>query len=276
MKFRRITTRLALQKSASRPSPNRIPLSGDERLDGRNYFSSYLADAGGLSYLVAGRHAGGVEILQFDGAYYSIPRSFTWNEAADLRLEIVQYFKREELRFRSPLAFLLSYALQVHRWRHLMDRTAQGLYNRGRLARADRLQLLRLLVERALDPGHEQISALMLLRVVNTRRLVRHPDLNRSLAHLRLHLRSLVATEDASEHEGGYRATPQGLTTLSRYEDEERRHADMRKLQGGAVIFAAVTAMGVLFKPDQIQQFLLNWTECVSTWLSGVVRALTV
>ena len=120
------------------------------------------------------------------------------------------------------------------------------------------MDLLRFMMEDQLDRTHAGITALDLMTKIYSMRLFLHPSLEVQERKVDLYLDSLVSSGELNKINNEYVVTGKALSTIEKYEEEERRHAESVKIQRKifwltiiAVIFAIVQS-GVIKLPTLI------------------------
>lgn len=250
-RFSSALVKCSVRHALNRPAPNRIPLSGYDRLQERNYFTV----SAGL-----GDNRRDYTLLEMDdkalhGVHWSWndqcgrPCSIPLDRINGLRLLFVHYFREQELEFESPAAFLLSNFFKLHVFRVHLDRIRQRLFNKKRLIGPGRLELLRLLSEASLDSTQRVLfsSASVVAMLYPPVRAANHPEYPRFARQYRFLLESLVATEDLADTGNGFVLQGKAFATLAEAETEERRHRDQIRLQKLLAVFtAALVIVGAL------------------------------
>lgn len=132
---------------------------------------------------------------------------------------------------RSQIFPLVYYRVRRH-WR--ADRNAQNEFNRNNLVSFDRLALLKFLIERQFEEPNG-IGLIELMSELHTDRWVEHPDKERELAKLQMHLNSMVEENELSQTELRFQAKPKALRALEEYEERERKHSQEISIQSKMV-----------------------------------------
>ncbi|WP_394144652.1 hypothetical protein [Burkholderia multivorans] len=244
--FRRAMT-LAMAKRA----PDRIPMSG-ERLMQRDYFSVTLSN---LS-------EGEVLIDKFDGdavvgrAWVTLPERGEQGEyatevripvsrAAVAKAQYTYYLRQYEFNENNAVTFwlrLIGGDYRVHAW---TEDVRQGRYNRQRLARKQRMDLLQWLIDESVAAWRDEASgyrsATEFLTQQHTRRWFRHPAALDRLHYTTLQLESLRAQGLVKRDDfRRYQACPIALAELDKYNTEERRHKASQSLQWAVMVIGGV------------------------------------
>lgn len=218
----------ALDKALEKPAPDRIPLSAPRALE-NDFCSVTLEDPeSDRRILIRNRVDAGYEALVWQGEQAAIEQWLARDDidAKRLSLRIERYYQGYQFDFTNPKVFLLAELTKWHKVTKFRDRVSQTIYNKRRLVREERIDLLRHLVERKIENPRDQIYPLMLAVQRYSRKWLYHPDKERHKAHLELVLDSFVASGDMTKDGLNYVVTGRALVTLSEYELSIQRHKD--------------------------------------------------
>lgn len=232
--LKRVAARIALRK----PSPNRIPLSGKERLRQRDYYTVRIG-ADRIFY------ASSVSKDGLTGFWYDEHDAMSWPASIPNKLlrheeiAIQHYFGELEISYNSaPRFFFATVCFQP--WVMLArERTARALYNRKKLFRADRKAVLRFMIDETINNAEFRVDAWGVMAFLLGRRVVEHPDNDSIRNYYRLLLMSLADTGDLVNEGGVFRIAPRAFTTIAQIEESDRRHSDNVNLQGRLVWLTA-------------------------------------
>jgi hypothetical protein len=106
----------------------------------------------------------------------------------------------------------------------------QYFFNKKKLVTKQRIDLLRLLVERRLD-GHKAESPVDLMTALYSIKWVLHPERDTQKERVRFYLDSLVSTGELSKLDHRYELTGKALQAIEVYEEQERKHTESIKAQ---------------------------------------------
>lgn len=144
---------------------------------------------------------------------------------------ISHFIKGYKFDYETPRQFVWA-SVTLHTWRFIRhDQLEQIRFNKKLLVRRDRMKVLKLFVERSIADSDFSVGSFGLLSEIYTNRWVRHPDQDALLRHYTLILQSLEQSGELKGTRAGYAITPKALTTLSQYEEDDRRHEDNRRQQ---------------------------------------------
>ncbi|WP_155988210.1 MULTISPECIES: hypothetical protein [unclassified Thioalkalivibrio] len=239
----------AIQRALNKPTPNPIPRSGEagEKVDG---YVLYLEEDDGALKVLADEDEGfGVRAraLNPDNDTYEVPVSIPYQNLSQFTLEIQHFYGLWEFIYRSPWRFLVRDSSRVPLLALLWDRVRQTLFNRKQLLRKDRIDVLKDAIEKTIDDPAYTASAMSLMTDLYTSRWVGHPAKNMVRSHYNLVLDSLADSGDLKKDGPAYKVQPKAMETVSKYEEEDRRHRDNRIQNWTLVVLTFVLAVvGVL------------------------------
>lgn len=251
--YRRLLPRLL-----SKACESGIPRSGKKGEQVNCYVIAL--DQGDLPYFFATSIEGDViSGLKYDGNSYAEDASISIPGLKDGTLRITHYYGLSEVTYDSiyDIAFqyvtrLIYIKIRIYRY---IDKTFQYFFNKRKLVSKRRMDLLRFMMDDQLDRTHKGIGSLNLLSKLFSMRLFLHPSFDVQHEKLELYLDSLVASGEIEKVNTEYVVTGKAISTLEKYEEEERRHTEAVKLQRKmfwiaiiALIFAVVQT-GVIRLP---------------------------
>lgn len=124
--------------------------------------------------------------------------------------------------------FRVAYAL-IH-LRRALERAGTFLYNRRRLVRHHRLELLTFMIEQA-AAGKGSFSPIDLMTDMHTVRWITHPDGESAQGRLNLYLDSLVDTGELTKNGSDYQLTGYALKLIEDRSEQERKDKQARLIQ---------------------------------------------
>jgi len=173
--------------------------------------------------------------LKWDGNSYSEDYELTVADIGELQLNITHYYGLSEVIYSSIYDFAFNKLtkivyLKIHFVRYI-DSTNQYFFNKKKLVTKKRMDLLRFMMYDQLDRDHDGIGALDLMTKIYSMRLFLHPSWEAQQKKLELYLGSLVDSGELKEINNEFVVTEKSISTIERYEEEERRHSEAVKLQ---------------------------------------------
>lgn len=231
----------------------RIPRSGEPG-EGVNCYVVALDRAGG-PYFIATSMAGDLlEGVTWNGASYADSTTLSISNLATAQLNITHYYGLTEVRYDSiyeaawhNVTRLIYLRIRIHRY---VESTFQYFFNKRKLVTRRRIELLQLMMDDQLDRSHNSISSVALMAKIYSMRMFLHPSWTSQERRLRLYLDSLVATGELECINGDYVVTGLAISTIERFEEEERRHVEAVKLQR---LMFYLTVVGAVFAAIQSQ-----------------------
>jgi hypothetical protein len=138
----------AVKWAMTRPSPDRIPLTG-EVVYSRNYFTVYLGDSLDEHLFVAqSTTEQGIKGLWFNqGSDAPSDASVSYSTLPDIQITIKHYANELEVTFHSALEFITHQLLGIDWVKVGCERALGKLFNSKPLVRAERMKVLDRIVQ---------------------------------------------------------------------------------------------------------------------------------
>jgi hypothetical protein len=209
-----------------RPAPDRIPRSGNATRGVNCTVATVSHDDGAWALLVSSTSKHGISGRILENGSFDAACSAPWRVLENAKFEFLRFVGPYEFRHHSIVRFLFAETFGIYRFAILKDRTEQYFFNRTRLARAERIGILKALLERTLGQREYTASPVTLMTNLHSSRWVFHPEHEKLLAYYKLLLDSLVASGDLIVDGIAYRISPKALGTLASAEEDDRRHSD--------------------------------------------------
>lgn len=253
--------RWLLKRFIAKACESSIPRSGKDGEQVNCYVVSI--DHGDSPYFVATGIDGDVLTgLKWNGQSYADNATIPILELESGTLNITHYYGLSEITYDNIYDVAWHYItrliyLKIHIYRHI-DSTYQYFFNKRKLVTKKRMELLRFLMDDQLDRTHDSITSLDLMAKIYSMRLFLHPSWEGQNRKLDLYLESLVSSGELEKINFEYVVTGKAISTIEKYEEDERRHTEAVKLQRKmfwltlmALIFAIVQS-GVIKLPTVI------------------------
>jgi len=247
-----------LPKLFSNTCESRIPRSGKDGERVNCYVVSI--DDNSEPYFIANKYKDGViSGLTWNVNSYSDEHTMSLPEFINGELRITHYYGLTTITYKSIYDFALHHAtkliyLKIH-IRRIIERTTQYYFNKKKLITKKRMDLLQFMMEDQLDREHNAIDILLLMSKLYTIKWVLHPSRDEQKNILKLNLDSLVESGELREVNHEYIVTGKAISTIEKYEEEERRHTEAVKLQRKMVyltvliLFIAIVQSGLIKLP---------------------------
>lgn len=238
----------AIRWSLKKVAPKSIPLSGPRALENDFYATYIIVDDMNWKMLVSELSPRGYTGLLWEDEKNGRDATLLIDELKESRPRIVieHYFHGYQFDYKSPIKFLISQLVSWHRIRIQLDYFSQQAFNRKQLVRKERLELLKLLVEKSIEEPGKTFDPLFLGMEFHSRRWFYHPQMKENHAHLKMVMDSLVETGDLKKTDSLYKVSPRALITLSDYACEEQRHQDnLNTFSVGNKLTRAIILVGI-------------------------------
>lgn len=175
-----------------------------------------------------------LECMEWDGARYSMERSVPLSGLSIRDFRITHFYGLSEIQFVGLNDFLWNRAVPWHYIRILVRRRLENVdqyfFNKKKLVTKQRIDLLKLLLDRALE-GRTDNSAVDLMTDLHSIRWVFHPHGEAEQRRLEFYLGALVETGDLRMVNHRYVLTGLALRAIEEYEEQERKHTESVKMQ---------------------------------------------
>lgn len=257
--------RWLLKRLIAKACESRIPRSGKEGGEVNCYVVAL--DHADSPYFVATEIDGDVITgIKWNGSSYADPATISISDIETGTLNITHYYGLSEVTYDSIYAAAWHYVtrliyLKIRIYRYI-DSTYQYFFNKRKLVTKKRMDLLRFMTDDQLDRTHNGITSLDLMEKIYSMRLFLHPSWEVQQSKMELYLESLIESGELRKVNNEYVVTGKAISTIEKYEEEERRHTEAVKLQKKmfwltiiAVIFAIVQS-GVIKLPT-----VLNFSD---------------
>ena len=235
--------RRALLIVVEKPAPDSIPLSAREKVRKRDYYTAmFEQDVGNRGFLVDAVENHVVRGRWVSRSANPEPATIELIELTTVPLEIRQYLSELEIVYSSPREFVWHHYLHLPRLKLAKELASQWIYARKILLRADRIDILRRLLESDIQE-RDRISTMEMMNDLHGRRWPVHPQALAIYRYTELLLQSLAKSGDLEEQNGAYRVLPKAIETIVIHEVEDRRHQGNVKLQLWVVGLTLVLAI---------------------------------
>ncbi|MBO6806961.1 hypothetical protein [Thalassospira sp.] len=238
--------RFVISRALRKRSPSRIPLSG-AAVKNRNYYATYLSEDGEHKFLIESLNRNGVEGIWYDNDHEEIQHASIPNSTiSHYDVDITQYYNELALRYSSASSFILGHLLQAARLSWFRQWATQTVYNLRTISRTDRVQVLKVLLDKKIENPDQRINLIDLISMLHGERWVLRPDCEQIQNYYEIILSALEAREDVRRVDFGYQLNDCAFNTIAEYEAEERKHRDTVTLQIAIVVLTlALVLVGV-------------------------------
>lgn len=242
-----IVKRALLGIALRRPSPNRIPRSGDEGA-AVNCYTTRVFTGADKALIVCSASGNSLECLEYDGNKYSINATHTLEELVENKFEFTHYHGLYTTTYFGWRDFAIGVIFRVpyiKAWVHSThSKISQTIYNHKKLITKQRIDILKTLLNAELN-GREEISSLDIMTLMYDIRWYLHPNRDEQHHRIELYLDALAETEHLHKSQMYYKITGHGIAAIEQYEEEERKHSEsistQRKMFWLTIVIAALT-----------------------------------
>ncbi|MEX0915690.1 MAG: hypothetical protein WD397_08500 [Wenzhouxiangellaceae bacterium] len=243
-------------KILERRCPSVISRSG-EKGEEVNCFSVAIDKGDDPYLLVEAYDDGDITASEWDGKKYSKRTRIPVEDVLYGDLRITHFYGLAEIIYSSIYDFTfhrvtgLEY-IKIHA--HWSSRKlGQFAFSYKRLLTRKRMKLLRLLIEDHLDRRHKGIDSMELMTKLYSIKWVLHPRSSYQHEKVKLYLDSLAETGDVRKVNSTYIVTGKAISTLERFEEEEKRHRQSTWLQALIVILTLLIALFAMLQTELIR-----------------------
>ena len=232
----------------SKPAPDRIPRSG-EAAQSVDCVVTYIRSVNENIHLLLTGISGDSYIgNKWDGETYLKEASIAFNLYENVEFDITHFYKQYEFKYNSLYSFLFSVLIPIYRLEIFKDKAAQFLFNKQELVESDRIQTLKIILEKTIENPKYYTTVFSFPALVNTSRWIYHPDHSKQIEFTRLVLDSLVHSGDLKccDH-SKYSVTPKALITISKFETQKTQHyQNLSQARSMKYLTVALIAVGIL------------------------------
>ncbi len=263
-KLRLRLLRWLLKQALQRRSPDRIPRSGAAGAKA-NCFSVYINRATEPYLLVHDLSGDVAACLKWTGQRFDEPSQIPLSEIQQSDLEVTHFYGLDEVTYNGLAAWAWG---RISMWPYakiwsvrIISSVDQYFFNKRKLVTKQRIDLLRVLIDRELD-GRGISNHIDLMTELYSLRWVMHPDRDPQQRRLEFYLDSLVDTGELKKVNGDYKLTGEALKAIEVYEEQERKHTEsvkeQRRMAWLTLAIALLTAIqaGLVKLPT-----LIDWSK---------------
>ena len=225
--------KLVLPRVLSRACESRIPRSGEEGAQ-VNCFTTSIDKEGRPYLIVLGLTGGELNCIEWDGSHYQIERIIPLSTLCLSDFQITHYYGLSTIQYSGLFDFVFNRFtmwpyIKTHAFRRI-DSFDQYFFNKKKLITKQRMELLKFLINRALE-GKTEHEPLDLMEDIYTIKCFLHPQWEEQQQKLKFYLDSLVDTGELQEINYKYVVTGHALRAIEEYEEQERKHTANVKMQ---------------------------------------------
>ncbi len=248
--------RIFLPKISNKISHSSIPRSG-ERGKNVNCYNINLDLENSPFYLVNSYEAGKLSVLKWNGESYEEKNTIGLSEIDKFEFRITHYYGLTDIYYTNIYSFAFHYItrliyLKVRLYNYISS-ISQYFFNKRKLFKKKRMELLELMLNEQLDRDDNGIDIYDLMTKLYSIRWINHPARSGQKQILKIYLDSLVDSGEIEKNNRLYRVTGKAITTMERYEEEERRHIADVKLQRWMVYLTIILTIVAILSSGLIK-----------------------
>lgn len=245
-----------LPKLIGKACESRIPRSGEEG-EKVNCYVVALDHEGSPYFVVTGYENGILMGLTWDGNSYANEHSIELSELEEFEFHVTHFYGLSDVRYSSIYDIAWNYVtkliyIKIHIYRAISS-ISQYFFNKKKLVTKKRMELIQFMLDDQIDRDHVGIGIIDLLTKLYSIRWVLHPSGDDQQRKLEIYLDSLVESGELRKVNHEYVVTGKAISTIERYEEEERRHIEAVKLQRRMVLLTFILVVVGLLQAGLIK-----------------------
>ncbi len=247
-----------LPKILSHSCDSRIPRSGIEGTKVNCY--TIMVDKNKLPFLlVSGYREGRVVGKKWKSGRFSNPFEMDIEDIDIDSVRVTHYYGLHEVLYTSVFSLTWNY---ISKFKYIGMRISgvfnsmnQSIFNRRQLETKRRMELLEFMIKERFERGTVNVGIVELMTKLYSIRWLYHPSRQEQKNKLKFHLESLIESGDVIFDNGSssYRVLGKAISTIERYEEEERRHTESVRTQKRMVALTFLIAILALVQSGLIK-----------------------
>ncbi len=230
--------------------------SGEEGEKINCYFVGFDRD-GSPYFWATGYENDVLKGLTWDGHSYANEHKINLTDLDQFKIRIVHYYGSSVIKYSSIYDIIWNYFskfvyINIHINRAISS-ISQYFFNRKNLVTRRRMELIQFMLDDQINRTHTGIGILSLMTKLYSIKWVLHPSADDQEKKLEIYLDSLVESGELRKVNQEYIVTGKAISTLERYEEEERRHIQSVKLQRRMVILTLILVLVGLLQAGLIK-----------------------
>lgn len=199
-------------------------------------------------------------IDRIDGSPATLLKSSLRRRKWDIRIQ--HFYKGAAYEYNSGIRFILSTLTSKHRFIRSKNKIAQAVFNKKKLVRAERIELLQHIFNKTENDSNYSISPFSIGTELYSKRWVHHPEQNNLRNYYQLLLDSLLDSKDLKKDKNIYKLSSHALLTLSEYAREEQRHEDnQNSAKKTRSLTIAIIVLGSLNLMFHVGKWVLEYND---------------
>ncbi|MBN1474142.1 MAG: hypothetical protein JW914_05975 [Syntrophaceae bacterium] len=228
-----------------------------EEAEKRNCYYVFLLSHGKRSAVIESIDSDAISGKQYDGNSFSKDIRILLESVNANDIEIVHNYKLNRVSFKGLFEFFIYSKTKIEYliiYSHILSYKFRRLiYNRKRLATIHRLELLSALVDSYIEKPERGINLSDIMENIYSPMWIEHPDKDSSENKLNLYLDSFVESGEIERDKAKYFVKSKAISTLEKYEEDDRRHRRQVNLQIMMIILTVLLALIGLIQAEVIK-----------------------
>ncbi len=197
---------------------------------------------------------------------YADEHSISIDSLDDGKLTITHYYGLFKVSYTSVYDLAWNYLskfvyLKIHLYRRISS-VHQHFFNKKKLVTKKRMELIEFMMNDQLVREHQGIDIIDLMTKLYSMKWVSHPSADEQTNKLELYLDSLLDSGDLKKINDEYVVTGKAISTIEKYEEDDRRHTVAVKLQKKMILLTMILALVAIVQSGIIKlPVLLDLTE---------------
>jgi hypothetical protein len=220
------------------PIDGRIPMSGEKATSTDCMVACICGPSNKREYMVDHVEDKNVFAKRWDEERreYGQPAILHESLLKNRSVEVTHYFRGYKTVYHSALNVVVS---EFIKWPYVgvivgvfFDWLHQKMFNRLRLVRRERMEILRVIKEETFKDRNFHVACTGIIGILHSNRSWFHPQREELLSYYEMLLMSLADTGDLIIEEGiSFKLAPKGFATLAEYEREEQKYEENSRMQ---------------------------------------------
>jgi hypothetical protein len=254
--LKKLLYRRMLPKLISRSCGPRVANSGP-RAQAVNCFDVALDREGHPHFIATGYENQILVGLKWDGNRYGDDHRIELSEIDIYSLRITHYYGLDRVIYNSIYSigwhYLTKHAYIKIKLRRKIESGNQYFFNKRKLVTKRRMELLQFMIDDQLSRSHDGINSIKLMTKLYSIYWVSHPSGDEQERVLEFYLSSLVDSGDLKKVGMEYVVQGKAVSTIEKYEEEERRHTEQVKTQRKIALLTLILALAAIVQAGLIK-----------------------
>lgn len=258
-----LVKRAILNIPLGRPSPARIPRSGDAGM-AVNCYTTCVFGYTDEPLIVESARGDSLNCRLYDGQRYAIQKDINFDELLKHKWEFTHYHGLNTIVYSGWLDFAIGFLFRapyVKAWTNFnYDKFSQKIYNRRKLVTKQRIDLLKEVLNAQLN-GKDGVSSLSVMSALHSEKWYLHPNREDELHRVDFYLNALVDTGELERIGIDYSISGAGIAAIEGYEEQEIKHSQNIAIQRRMFWLTAVIVLLTLVQAGLVRlPTIIDWS----------------